>query len=42
MIQEYEWWYRIQRYEWAKKLGLLDKYFPVVGKLEKFHKEISK
>lgn len=32
-MNEIEIWYRIQRYNKAKELGLLDKYFPVIYKI---------
>lgn len=33
-MEEYEIWYRIARYEWAKENGLLDEMFPVVAKIQ--------
>lgn len=29
---DFEFWYRIERYEWAKREGLLDELFPVIGR----------
>lgn len=29
--EEYEWWYRIARYNWAKEKGILDELYPVIG-----------
>lgn len=30
-----EFWYRIARYEWAKRYGLLDLFYPVMGRVSK-------